>query len=64
MANDVIMVNNLKAAFDELIAVNDASFTAKHRGVSGFLDLNGAAKPTRSIASKLNKNETKKRGLG
>lgn len=46
MANDVIEVTNLKKAFDELIAVNDANFTVKQGEIFGFLGPNGAGKTT------------------
>jgi ABC-type multidrug transport system ATPase subunit len=64
MANDVNEVDNLKKVLGEPIAFNDANFTVKHGEILGFLGSNGAAKTTRSIASRLNKNETKKRELG
>jgi ABC-type uncharacterized transport system ATPase subunit len=64
MENDLIVANNLRTAFDKLIFVNDANFTVKHGQILGFLSSNGTAKTTRDIASRLNKNETKKRELG
>jgi ABC-type multidrug transport system ATPase subunit len=64
MANDVIEANNPRRAFDELIAVKDANFTVKQGEIFGFLGPNRAGKTTRSIASRLNENETKKRELG
>lgn len=46
MSNEIIVVSKLTKAFDELIAVNDASFAVNQGEIFGFLGPNGAGKTT------------------
>jgi ABC-2 type transport system ATP-binding protein len=46
LANDIIVVTNLRKEFDKLVAVDNISFSVKQGEIFGFLGPNGAGKST------------------